>query len=56
MYQQLVRVCQRIWPELAALPEKRRAVAVGDILGALYALPIAAAGLVWLSLSSEWQR
>lgn len=55
MYQRLEAFCRRIWPELEALPQQRRAIAVGDILGALYAVPLAVAGLIWLAVVSRWE-
>jgi serine phosphatase RsbU (regulator of sigma subunit) len=56
MYPRLEGFCQRLWPELAQMPDQRRAISVGDMLGSLYALPIALAGLVWLATASQWER
>ncbi len=61
MEERLLAVAKRFWPELETTsgPERRNGVA--DVVGFLYSMPLALAGLVWLIavtdltlLRTEW--
>ena len=45
----LERLAGRMRPDIESLPEHFRAVALGDVLGFAYTLPLAVAGAYWLA-------
>ena len=51
----LERLAQRIWPGLGELPPDRRLISSIDVVGTLYVSVLAAVGLAWLALSSNWR-
>jgi len=48
MEERLLPIAKRFWPELETMSGQRLAGAVGDVVGFLYAAPLALLGLVWL--------
>ena len=46
MEETLFGITRRLWPGLAALGERERRIGAGQVLGVLYATPLALAGIV----------
>lgn len=54
MRERLAAIAQRFSPELAEITGHARAVSVMAVLGALYGIPLALAGLTWLVWVTDW--
>ena len=42
------KISSIFWPDLVTLSQDRKNISVGDVIGFLYTLPLAIAGLIWL--------
>jgi serine phosphatase RsbU (regulator of sigma subunit) len=42
------KISSIFWPDLLTLSQDRKNISVGDVIGFLYTLPLAIAGLIWL--------
>lgn len=49
----LIRIASLFWPELKMFSGQRRYVGVSEVLTTLYAVPLAAAGFIWLVLVTD---
>ena len=43
------KISSIFWPDLLTLSQDRKNISVGDVIGFLYTLPLAIAGLIWLT-------
>ncbi|HEY62306.1 MAG TPA: PP2C family protein-serine/threonine phosphatase [Anaerolineae bacterium] len=55
IYIALVKVAGKFRKDIPMLPFERQAIAVGDVILLISAIPLLLIGLVWLALSSNWQ-
>ncbi len=53
MQRQLPAIARRLWPELETLAGRARVAGLGNVFGTLYPLPLAIAGLVWLTAATD---
>jgi serine phosphatase RsbU (regulator of sigma subunit) len=51
----LYRTARRFWPEMEEMNQQRQMVAMGDVLITLLTAPLAALGLIWLLMVTDWQ-
>jgi serine phosphatase RsbU (regulator of sigma subunit) len=51
----LYAIAQKLQPGLASLSQERQIIEVGDITTILYGIPLAAAGLIWLLIVTDWR-
>jgi serine phosphatase RsbU (regulator of sigma subunit) len=49
----MMALAHAFWPELETQPIERRISSLGDLTGAVFGLPLALAGLVWLAAASD---
>lgn len=54
MRQRLTAIARRFLPDLPYATPEIQSAALGSVLGALYGLPLAMTGLVWLLLVTDW--
>jgi serine phosphatase RsbU (regulator of sigma subunit) len=54
----LLRLTSHVWPELENRSLERQVIGIGEVLIAFYAIPLAAAGLIWLFFLTDinWIR
>jgi serine phosphatase RsbU (regulator of sigma subunit) len=52
----LLAIAKRFWPDLEQLRGRERSAAAVDVVGFLYAAPLAVAGLAWLLAATDWTR
>jgi serine phosphatase RsbU (regulator of sigma subunit) len=48
MYQRLINIAKKVWPEIGMLPPDQQIGSLGDVLGSLICFPLALAGMAWL--------
>jgi len=51
----ILRISTRLWPDLKKQSIQRQLMGSVEVLGALYALPLAITGLLWLVAATEIQ-
>jgi len=49
LYRALLKIASVFYPKVADLIPERQVISTGDVISFLYALPLAAAGLIWLT-------
>jgi serine phosphatase RsbU (regulator of sigma subunit) len=52
----LFSLAETVWPELKKMRGQRRILGVGEVLAFLYSAPLAAAGLIWLVLETQFDE